>query len=98
MVARRSILLGMGLALAQLLTLLGVLLLAAWSYAIWGSENSPLAELLWPALVVLALGAAIRMSLQFSIQWTRRVRLLHRRRHRVRERVRQSKIEIAKLK
>lgn len=40
--------------LARFFMLLGVLLLTAWSYTVWGNPASPLAVLFWPGLLLLA--------------------------------------------
>lgn len=58
LIERRSLLIALVQAVARLMTMMGVLLLTLWSYSVWGSDESPLARLLFPGLLLLALGIA----------------------------------------
>lgn len=94
---RRALLAGLAQALSRFSMLLGVLLLVAWSYSIWGSEVSPLGALLVPAVVLMVLSILIRLVLGWVLRWIRRAVAIDRRRRRIQQRVRFSKMSVKKL-
>lgn len=93
----RAIVSGMTLGLARSLNLLGLVLLVAWTYSRWGSERSPLAVLLWPALILIALSWLLRLTSRAWMPWMKRATRAITRRREVQEQVRLSRGEIRKL-
>lgn len=96
-IEQRSAYLAFGMAVARFLTLLGVILLTMWSYSVWGSDTSPLALLLWPAIAILLVSLLLRSILHWVRRWIVRASLLERRRLVLRDRIRMSQAAIRKL-
>lgn len=96
-VHKNSMYIGMVMAVARFLTLLGWLLLAAWSYSIWGSTASPLRHLLIPSAVAFIVAIIVRIALSRLTAWTRRAIRVQDNREIVQEKVRLSASENRKL-
>lgn len=88
----RSVGAALAIAVSRFLALLGAMFLLFWSYSIWGSTTSPLAYLLVPGIVLIALAFALRIILHWLIRWTRRYSRIGERRSMVQEKIRMSQI------
>jgi len=53
---RRSLVVGLLKAGSRFLTIVGTIMLCGWSYAHWGSEESPMRMLWWPGIALLVCG------------------------------------------
>ena len=94
---RRSLWIGFAMAVARLVMFFGVVMLVAWSYSIWGSEQSPLAALLIPGLFFIGLSILLRVILSQLTHWLARLLLLERRRIDLHRQIRTSREAIQKL-
>ncbi|MCC6547574.1 hypothetical protein IT570_10440 [Candidatus Sumerlaeota bacterium] len=94
---RRSLWIGLGMAIARLVMFFGVVMLVAWSYSIWGSEHSPLAGLLLPGLALIGVSLLMRFVLYELTRWLARLLLLERRRVDLHRQIRTSREAIQKL-
>jgi hypothetical protein len=65
---RRALIAGLLKAAGRFLSLLGVLLLSAWSYSLWGSIDTPLRSLLIPGVVLLAGGWLLGVVLERTLR------------------------------
>lgn len=92
----RQLFVGLGLAVDWFFWLLGILLLTAWSYSVWGSASSPLRHLFWPGVGLMLVSVVIRLVLRGVMRWTHRTLQLQRRRSEVQRRVRATR-EIRKM-
>lgn len=87
-IRRRSHAIAAVIALGRFFMLLGVLGLVAWSYALWGSEATPLRHLFWPAIALIVASVAIRLGVLRWVAWMRRALRLQKKKIEVREFVR----------
>ncbi len=78
------------MTLERFLVWIGLILLAAWSYSVWGSEYSPLRHLLVPALIALGIALVIQLFVYVALKWLRRAAVLAVRRAQIRDRIRSS--------
>lgn len=87
-IRRRSHAIAGVIALGRFFMMLGVLGLVAWSYALWGSEATPLRHLFWPAIALIFVSVIIRMALLRWVAWIRRALRLQKKKQEVRDYVR----------
>lgn len=94
---RRSILSGLLMAVAKFLVLLGISLVTLYSYALWGSESSPLRFLLWPGCGCIVAALVLRIVLSRYMRAIHRATQIDHRRRKIREKIRFSKMSVRKL-
>jgi hypothetical protein len=87
----RSAIVGTALAISRFFLLSSLLLLTAWSYSLWGSENSPLRHLLFPALILLLLSLLIRLVIIEVMEWTHRAVRVQNRRSDIQQKIRDTR-------
>ncbi len=87
-VNRRSLAIGITFALCRFLNLVAAVLLLGWSYSIWGSPDTPMRALLYPAIGILVVSFLLRVGVQRLVAWTWRACQVQARREACQERIR----------
>ncbi|CAN5339747.1 hypothetical protein BH09SUM1_BH09SUM1_16190 [soil metagenome] len=97
-IRRRSFYIGLAIAGARFLNLLGFAMLVLWSYSLWGSETSPLASLLIPGIILIVISIALRILIVWLARWMGRATRLQQRRRAVQRKVRLSRESVERPK
>ena len=85
------------MAIAKFFVLLGISLITLYSYALWGSESSPLRFFLWPGGISIVVGLILRIILSWYMRVIHRATQIDRRRQKIRAKIRFSKMSVRKL-